>query len=109
MTTETSRRGGDPKFASDAVAATPTASATGGMTRWLCVVLAVVIVAGGLFGYDQGVISAALPGILLRQSLSIDAAIFCAASSHFASFNRNFAYPVGKMAQKNSQPSVNAC
>jgi len=41
------------------------------MTRWLCVVLAVVIVAGGLFGYDQGVISAALPGIKTEFSLSL--------------------------------------
>ena len=41
------------------------------MTRWLVVVLAVVIVAGGLFGYDQGVISGALPGIKAELSLSL--------------------------------------
>jgi len=41
------------------------------MTRWLGVVLAVVIVAGGLFGYDQGVISAALPGIEAEFSLRV--------------------------------------
>ncbi len=41
------------------------------MTRWLVVVLAVVIFAGGLFGYDQGVISAALPGIKGTFSLSL--------------------------------------
>jgi sugar porter (SP) family MFS transporter len=41
------------------------------MTRWLGVVLAVVIVAGGLFGYDQGVISGALPGIKEEFSLGV--------------------------------------
>jgi SP family galactose:H+ symporter-like MFS transporter len=41
------------------------------MTRWLVVVLAVVLVAGGLFGYDQGVISGALPGIKAAFSLSV--------------------------------------
>ncbi|HTJ64175.1 MAG TPA: sugar porter family MFS transporter [Alphaproteobacteria bacterium] len=40
------------------------------MTRWLLVVLAVVIFAGGLFGYDQGVISGALAGIKSAFSLS---------------------------------------
>jgi sugar porter (SP) family MFS transporter len=47
------------------------ASVGQGMTRWLAVVLAVVIVAGGLFGYDQGVISGALPGIKAAFSLSL--------------------------------------
>ena len=41
------------------------------LTRWLAVVLAVVIFAGGLFGYDQGVISGALPGIKSTFSLSL--------------------------------------
>jgi SP family galactose:H+ symporter-like MFS transporter len=42
-----------------------------GMTRWLAVVLAVVVFAGGLFGYDQGVISGALPGIKAAFSLNL--------------------------------------
>src|SRR5580704_2652349 len=41
------------------------------LTRWLAVVLVVVIFAGGLFGYDQGVISSALPGITKTFSLSL--------------------------------------
>jgi SP family galactose:H+ symporter-like MFS transporter len=40
-------------------------------TQWLAVVLAVVVIAGGLFGYDQGVISGALPGIKATFSLSL--------------------------------------
>ena len=47
------------------------ASVGHGMTRWLAVVLAVVVFAGGLFGYDQGVISGALPGIKATFSLSL--------------------------------------
>ena len=47
------------------------ASVGHGMTRWLAVVLAVVVFAGGLFGYDQGVISGALPGIKAAFSLSL--------------------------------------
>jgi sugar porter (SP) family MFS transporter len=41
------------------------------MTRWLLVVLAVVLFAGGLFGYDQGVISGALAGVKQTFSLSL--------------------------------------
>ena len=37
-------------------------SPDGTLTKWLLVVLVVVIFAGGLFGYDQGVISARWPG-----------------------------------------------
>ena len=33
------------------------------MTPWLVVAMAVIIFAGALFGYDQGVISGALDGI----------------------------------------------
>ena len=39
------------------------------ITPWLAVVLVVVLFSGGLFGYDQGVISGALHGI--RQSFSL--------------------------------------
>jgi SP family galactose:H+ symporter-like MFS transporter len=41
------------------------------MTRWLMVVLLVVLFAGGLFGYDQGVISGALEGVKKTFSLSL--------------------------------------
>jgi sugar porter (SP) family MFS transporter len=41
------------------------------MTKWLVVVLAVVLFAGGLFGYDQGVISGALAGVKQSFSLSL--------------------------------------
>ena len=40
------------------------------LTPWLIVVLVVVLFAGGLFGYDQGVISGALEGIKKTFSLS---------------------------------------
>ena len=40
------------------------------MTPWPEVVLVVVLFAGGLFGYDQGVISGALRGIKSTFSLS---------------------------------------
>ena len=40
------------------------------VTPWLMVVLIVVLFSGGLFGYDQGVISGALHGIKARFSLS---------------------------------------
>jgi SP family galactose:H+ symporter-like MFS transporter len=60
MAMEVGKREGDPSSGSRAV-----------MTRWLAVVIAVVIVAGGLFGYDQGVISGALPGIKAEFSLSV--------------------------------------
>ena len=51
-------------------AATPPAAA-GGMTRWLALVLVIVLFAGALFGYDQGVISGALPGIESAFKLSL--------------------------------------
>jgi hypothetical protein len=41
-----------------------------GLTPWLVVVLVVVLFSGGLFGYDQGVISGALHGIKATFSLS---------------------------------------
>jgi sugar porter (SP) family MFS transporter len=41
------------------------------ITGWLAVVLVVVIFSGGLFGYDQGVISGALTGIKQTFSLSL--------------------------------------
>jgi SP family galactose:H+ symporter-like MFS transporter len=40
------------------------------VTPWLAVVLAVILFSGGLFGYDQGVISGALHGIKATFSLS---------------------------------------
>ncbi len=40
------------------------------MTPWLWLVLVVVLFAGGLFGYDQGVISGALRGIKSTFTLS---------------------------------------
>ncbi len=40
------------------------------VTPWLAVVLVVVLFSGGLFGYDQGVISGALHGITRTFSLS---------------------------------------
>jgi SP family galactose:H+ symporter-like MFS transporter len=39
-------------------------------TAWLAVVLVVVLFSGGLFGYDQGVISGALAGIKSTFALS---------------------------------------
>jgi hypothetical protein len=39
-------------------------------TPWLAVVLVVVLFSGGLFGYDQGVISGALTGIKSTFALS---------------------------------------
>jgi sugar porter (SP) family MFS transporter len=41
-----------------------------GLTPWLAVVLIVVLFSGGLFGYDQGVISGALTGIKSTFALS---------------------------------------
>jgi MFS transporter, SP family, galactose:H+ symporter len=46
-------------------------SALESQTFWLVVVIVVVIFAGGLFGYDQGVISGALPGLATSFSLSV--------------------------------------
>src|ERR1700677_192459 len=55
MTSETRRPGSDPQFDARAVSAAPNDSVSpgGAMTRWLVVVLAVVIVAGGLLGYSR--------------------------------------------------------
>jgi sugar porter (SP) family MFS transporter len=50
---------------------TVTPPAAESLTFWLAVVIVVVIFAGGLFGYDQGVISGALPGIKSTFSLSV--------------------------------------
>jgi len=61
MKSEPIKLAGDPK----------TPSAAKSITGWLAVVLVVVIFAGGLFGYDQGVISGALPGIRATFSLSL--------------------------------------
>jgi MFS transporter, SP family, galactose:H+ symporter len=73
MAAEARRRSGDSYLDSLAVDATANeaAPAGGAMTYWLVVVLAVVIFAGGLFGYDQGVISGALPGIKAAFSLNV--------------------------------------
>lgn len=73
MATETHRGefGGFGVASLSQPAANEALAVVGGMTRWLAVVLAVVIVAGGLFGYDQGVISGALPGIKQTFSLSL--------------------------------------
>ena len=46
------------------------ASSGRNVTPWLVVVLVVVLFSGGLFGYDQGVISGALHGIKATFSLS---------------------------------------
>jgi SP family galactose:H+ symporter-like MFS transporter len=51
-----------------AAATVPPAGQT--VTPWLMVVLAVILFSGGLFGYDQGVISGALHGIKATFSLS---------------------------------------
>jgi sugar porter (SP) family MFS transporter len=52
----------------EAVAAPSSAPAS--FSAWLGVVLVVVLFSGGLFGYDQGVISGALPGIKSTFALS---------------------------------------
>ena len=48
----------------------PTPPASASLTMWLLVVLVVVLFSGGLFGYDQGVISGALSGIKSTFALS---------------------------------------
>jgi SP family galactose:H+ symporter-like MFS transporter len=54
------------------VPATSATACTAGqtVTPWLVVVLTVILFSGGLFGYDQGVISGALHGIKATFSLS---------------------------------------
>jgi len=70
MTSEARAHKGDPlRGPRDVGSAAGSTGET--MTRWLVVVLAVVLVAGGLFGYDQGVISGALPGIKAAFSLNV--------------------------------------
>ena len=65
-----------PDLSPAAAARTPHAAATPApltgqsITPWLMVVLVVVLFSGGLFGYDQGVISGALHGIKATFSLS---------------------------------------
>jgi SP family galactose:H+ symporter-like MFS transporter len=68
MRTVARKPGSDPSLAVPLIAPRPAGEK---LTRWLTVVLAVVIFAGGLFGYDQGVISGALPGIKAEFSLSL--------------------------------------
>jgi len=48
----------------------PAPASAGSFTAWLGVVLVVVLFSGGLFGYDQGVISGALTGIKSTFTLS---------------------------------------
>lgn len=73
MKTVARKPGPDPSFGAPAPAAAAMSPRPAGekLTRWLAVVLAVVVFAGGLFGYDQGVISGALPGIKAEFSLSL--------------------------------------
>jgi SP family galactose:H+ symporter-like MFS transporter len=62
-----------PPPAPRAAAASPLApppSSANSFSAWLGVVLAVVLFSGGLFGYDQGVISGALTGIKSTFALS---------------------------------------
>jgi SP family galactose:H+ symporter-like MFS transporter len=56
----------------NAIGKSPAAGDAAGqtVTPWLAVVLAVILLSGALFGYDQGVISGALHGIKATFSLS---------------------------------------
>ncbi len=54
----------------DTVSRVAIPKSTSHMTAWLTVVILVVLFSGGLFGYDQGVISGALNGIRATFSLS---------------------------------------
>jgi sugar porter (SP) family MFS transporter len=56
--------------ASPDVVIAPAPAAPGSFSAWLGVVLVVVLFSGGLFGYDQGVISGALTGIKSTFALS---------------------------------------
>ena len=58
-------------MANTADASTTSSTKIETLTPWLSIVLLVVIFAGALFGYDQGVISGALPGIEAAFSLSL--------------------------------------
>lgn len=64
---------GDPALrqsASPAMSVAQRPASARGFSVWLAVVLVVVLFSGGLFGYDQGVISGALHGIKRTFSLS---------------------------------------
>jgi SP family galactose:H+ symporter-like MFS transporter len=61
---------GVPKKDNPPLRASPKPVLGQSMTLWLFVVLAVVLCSGGLFGYDQGVISGALHGMTEHFKLS---------------------------------------
>nr|MDA3888769.1 sugar porter family MFS transporter [Allgaiera sp.] len=63
-------RSGTPSAGSPTASASEPPATGQSVTPWLVVVLVVVLVSGGLFGYDQGVISGALHGIKSTFSLS---------------------------------------
>ena len=64
-----SQRPPAPRVATPSSSA-PTSTSPSSFSAWLGVVLVVVLFSGGLFGYDQGVISGALTGIKSTFTLS---------------------------------------